>query len=259
MLSDDLTFLFGESVARCTHVIDKTFDDYQTLQFMAAGEVELSIGGQKTLLKGRNVWSCYPGPRISFHVAPGKKTWTHRYIAFRGALVSRWQSEGLFPVAPLPAPADVAFDARFDRLLAFSRQSDRISHLRGIHELEAMLLDLADARTLRSNQPGWLKTVLARLEQYSTGGEPDYDALASQVDMTAGTLRRRFGEAMGISPHQYLLQHRIATARQLLGDSDEPIKAIAQRLGYRDVYFFSRQFRAITGVPPALYRRSRQG
>ena len=67
MLSDDLIFLFGEFVPRCTHEIDKTFDDYQTLQYMAAGAVELEIAGRKLSLAGRNFWSCYPGPRISFH------------------------------------------------------------------------------------------------------------------------------------------------------------------------------------------------
>ena len=98
-----------------------------------------------------------------------------------------------------------------------------------------------------------------RLRELSTDREADYDALAEEIGMTAGTLRRRFRAATGISPHQHVLQLRIAEARQLLGESDEPIKSIAQRLGYRDVYFFSRQFRAVTGVPPAMYRRSRQG
>ena len=259
MPTDDLTFLFGEFVPRCTHRIDKTFDDYQTLQFMAAGEVELSIDGRKQVLSGANFWSCYPGPRISFHVAPGKKTWTHRYIAFRGSRVKRWQRDGLFPIQPQPAPAGMEMDIRFDRVLEFSRSGDRFSLVRAIHDLEGILIDLAQARTHPPEQPTWLKHVQSRLEEFSTGGEPNYEMLAEELRMTASTLRRRFRDAMGISPHQFVLQHRIAQARRFLGETDEPIKAIAMRLGYRDVYFFSRQFRAITGVPPAMYRRSRQG
>jgi YesN/AraC family two-component response regulator len=38
-----------------------------------------------------------------------------------------------------------------------------------------------------------------------------------------------------------------------------PIKTIAEQLGYRDVSFFTRQFRLVTGVPPATFRRSREG
>jgi len=43
-----------------------------------------------------------------------------------------------------------------------------------------------------------------------------------------------------------------------LGETNLPIKEIAERLGYNDVYFFSRQFRKQMGVPPAAYRKSRQ-
>jgi AraC-like DNA-binding protein len=259
MLGDDLTFLFGEFVPRCTHRVDKTFDDYQTLQYMAAGAVELTIGLRKQLLAGKNFWSCYPGPRISFHVARGRKAWAHRYIAFRGPLVARWIAEGLFPVPPQPAPPDIEFDSRFDAMLEFSRKTDRVSQLRAILGLEEMLLDLAEARARSLEHQPWLKTVLDRLHEFSTGGEPDYESLADRLGMTASTLRRRFRTATGTTPHQYVLQCRIAEAKRLLGEEDQPIKSIAMQLGYRDVYFFSRQFRLITGVPPAMYRRSRQG
>jgi transcriptional regulator GlxA family with amidase domain len=54
------------------------------------------------------------------------------------------------------------------------------------------------------------------------------------------------------------LQSRIAAARHLLSDTDLPIKQIAARLGYSNVYFFSRQFTAMAGVSPGIYRTSRQ-
>jgi transcriptional regulator GlxA family with amidase domain len=87
----------------------------------------------------------------------------------------------------------------------------------------------------------------------------DYDALAEEVGTSPATFRRRFRQATGTSPHEFLLHCRSAEARRLLGESDLPIKQIATLLGYRDVYFFSRQFRELAGVPPATYRRSRQG
>ena len=257
MPADDLIFLFGEFVPRCTHDIDKVFD-YQTLQYMAAGEVELSIDSRSYALSGANFWSCYPGPRIAFHVASGRKSWAHRYIAFRGALVERWKTDGLFPIEPQACPPRMEFDQRFDRVLSLSRQSDRMSVLRAIHELEGMLIDLAEARQHPQQHPEWLGKILARLREPGED-DPRYDELAKEFGMTASTLRRRFRSATGSSPHQYVLQNRIAEARRMLGETDEPIKSIAKRLGYRDVYFFTRQFRSLTGVPPAMYRRSRQG
>lgn len=257
----DLTFLQGQSVPRCTHEIDKRFDDYQTLQYMSSGGVELTIGDRPYLLAGRNFWSCFPGPRIRFHVAPGHPHWAHRFIAFRGPLVSRWTAEGLFPVrAPQRPPGNRDYGSRFDGLLALSVRTDRYSHLRAIHLLEGVLLDLAEARSAPPSPPPWLTLALDRLTHLADHDPtPDYPALAASLNMGESTFRRRFRQATGTPPHVYLLQCRIATARRLLADTDLPIKEIAARLHYADVYFFSRQFKHLAGVPPAVYRRSRQG
>jgi AraC-like DNA-binding protein len=84
------------------------------------------------------------------------------------------------------------------------------------------------------------------------------EAFARAWGMSLSTLRRKFRAATGVALHEYQIQARVAKARTLLGDTDLPVKVIAERLGYTDVYFFTRQFRQAVGVPPATYRRSRQ-
>ena len=147
-------------------------------------------------------------------------------------------------------------------MLRQALSGDRWGHRRAIHLLEGILIDLAEARAQAQRQPAWLKTVVDRLRGASAEGDDDaidYDALAAEVGMAGSTLRRRFRDATGMALHRFVLSHRVAEARRLLGETDVPIKSIARRLGYRDVYFFSRQFRQLAGVPPALYRKSRQG
>jgi AraC-like DNA-binding protein len=260
-----LTFLYGESVPRCTHHIDKQFQGYSTLQYMSGGgAVDLAVADRTWRLEGRWFWSAYPGPKIRFHVAAGSKAWQHRYIAFRGPLVERWTREGLFPIDPQPAPPTRDYGDAFDALLEHALKGDRHrwGHRRAIHLLEGILIDLAEDRAKVERHPAWLRTVVDRLRGGASAGageEIDYDALAADVDMAGSTLRRRFRDATGLAPHQFVLQHRVAEARRMLGETDIPIKSIARQLGYRDVYFFSRQFRQLAGVPPALYRKSRQG
>jgi AraC family transcriptional regulator len=125
--------------------------------------------------------------------------------------------------------------------------------------LEGILLELTHAPMHLQPRPGWLQKAIKRLSDCALGGEIDYTALAEELGTSPATFRRRFREATGTSPHEYRLHCRGAEARRLLGESDLPIKQVAMQLGYRDVYFFSRQFRQFTGVPPAAYRRSRQG
>ena len=255
----ELTFLYGESVPRCTHRIDKHFVGYHTLQYMSGGGVQLSIGGRPFELFGRWFWSAYPGPRIAFHAAPGHRAWRHRYIAFRGLLVQRWTSAGLFPIEPQAAPHGDDYGERFDALLRAAMRTDKWGNLRAIHLLEGIFIDLADARAQMREHPAWLKRAMELLTTAALGGEADYDEIAAMLGMAESTLRRRFRQATGVPPHEFVLQARVNEARRLLGETNDPIKRVAQQLGYRDVYFFSRQFRQFAGVPPALYRKSRQG
>jgi AraC-like DNA-binding protein len=251
----DLTFLYGESIPRCTHRIDKVFKGYSTLQYMSGGGVELAVGPKRFALEGRWFWSAYPGPRISFHAADSAGAWRHRYIAFRGPLVERWRQQGLFPIAPQMPPHDMDYGSRFDLLLRLAmRPGPSVVHLRAIHELEGILIDLAEARDNAQTRSRWLEQTLVHLEKAVAGGDVDYVKLAQACDMSERTLRRKFKNTMGLSLHQFVLHQRVAEARRLLRETALPMKSIAKALGYSDVYFFTRQFRQLAGVPPALYR-----
>lgn len=258
MAAGELIFLYGESVPRCTHHIDKHYVGYCTLQYMASGAVELWVGPRQYSLEGRWFWSAYPGPRMRFHSA-GSAGWSHRYIAFQGPLLKRWEREGLFPIPPLQPPGGVDYASRFDQLLRYSRRTDAAGIRRAIHLLEGILLELAEEGAAAGPAAPWIDRARDALSASIVTSSLDYSVLAADLGISESTFRRRFREATGASPHAFVLQCKAAEARRLLGESDLPIKAIADRLGYRDVYFFSRQFRQLTGVPPGAYRRSRQG
>jgi AraC-like DNA-binding protein len=254
-----IQFLFGQYVPRCTHRVDKRFD-YYVLQYLDGGAVDLKVGEESFRMEGRWFWSSYPGPRISFHVAPPLRNWVHRYLAFRGPAVARWMKKGIFPIRPQPVTLDSnvdhSFARSFDELLELSRRNDRWGHARAVLALEMILTELAEARTRLAETPSWLRDVLAKMQML--GGAPDVEDLATEAGMPPRTFRRRFSAMLGVSPQRYLIGCRIGHAKEMLGGTELPIKTIAEQLSYRDVSFFTRQFRIITGVSPAAYRRSRE-
>jgi AraC-like DNA-binding protein len=67
---------------------------------------------------------------------------------------------------------------------------------------------------------------------------------------------RRFKQHTGRSPQQFVIDTRMQAAHFLLLDSNLSISQIALRLGYVDVYFFSRQFKQHHGIGPAAFRKS---
>jgi AraC-like DNA-binding protein len=256
-MSNDLIFLHSGFYPHCTHRIDKHFDDHASLQFMAAGAIELWYGQEHYELHGAWCWTGFPGPHIRFHAARSHSFWVHRYVAFQGPLLNRWIAEGLWPSVPQRMPHGKEYGPVFDQLLDQARRSDRWGALRAINLLEQILLELAEARDQSISHEPWLKYVLeqlAQLEQFN----PDYTRMAAQVGMGLSTLRRRFKQMTGTTLHGYVLQKRMTVARELLGETDLPIKAIAERLGYNDVYYFSNQFSRHIGVSPTTFRKSRQ-
>lgn len=59
---------------------------------------------------------------------------------------------------------------------------------------------------------------------------------------------------MGISVQSYMIRMRIERAEHLLQYAGMSVSEVADALGYRDVFFFSRQFKQYTGRAPSTLR-----
>lgn len=80
--------------------------------------------------------------------------------------------------------------------------------------------------------------------------------LAEYFGMSARNFNRRFRQATGITPLQYLQEQRYQEAKDLLKNSDLNIGEIAFRIGYLDVSYFTKQFKKRSGVTPKDWRNS---
>lgn len=72
-------------------------------------------------------------------------------------------------------------------------------------------------------------------------------------------ISRRFREATGVSFSEYLEACRIKHARQLLAETDLPVRIIASGVGYQSAMYFSKVFKKVTGETPTGYRSRRTG
>jgi len=64
-----------------------------------------------------------------------------------------------------------------------------------------------------------------------------------------------FKKVTGLSIHHYIMRRRINEAKKLLWLTDEPVGAMAERLGFGHPVHFSRMFKMLTGVSPRKYRQ----
>ncbi len=97
-----------------------------------------------------------------------------------------------------------------------------------------------------------------RVQEYirAHSAEPlSVDAMAAHFHLSRPYFNKLFRRATGQTPHAYLAAVRLERAKALLADSDVPVKAIAQEIGFEDPYYFARCFRRHVGVTPTQYRR----
>ncbi len=74
-------------------------------------------------------------------------------------------------------------------------------------------------------------------------------------ELAERTFKRRFRQATGMRPLEYVHALRLEEAKQMLESGDLPIEAIANEVGYEDTGYFSRLFRHKVNLSPAQYRK----
>ncbi|MYM62317.1 GlxA family transcriptional regulator [Pseudomaricurvus sp. HS19] len=79
-------------------------------------------------------------------------------------------------------------------------------------------------------------------------------SVAEKFDMSVRTFNRRFKNATGKTPLQYLQEIRIDMAKDLLQTSNLSVSEIAYKVGYQDMGHFSSLFKKLLSTTPSDYR-----
>ncbi|WP_242856023.1 helix-turn-helix domain-containing protein [Ruminiclostridium josui] len=79
-------------------------------------------------------------------------------------------------------------------------------------------------------------------------------SISKDFGISSGYLSVLFNDHIGQNFIDYLTNLRIQSAKNLLKSTDLKIYEIADRVGYRDAYYFSTAFKKIVGINPTDYR-----
>jgi len=104
--------------------------------------------------------------------------------------------------------------------------------------------------------PNWrLKRALQLLEG-DLSKTPSLSEVADSIRLHPTSFCRAFKQSTGLSPHRYLLVHRIKRAKEMMKDHNLSLTQIALDCGFSSSSQFSVVFRRIMGVSPRKFRRS---
>lgn len=112
------------------------------------------------------------------------------------------------------------------------------------------------ARLARSRQTE--DAAISRCQEWIANHYQEPSPVAGMVRLSGlaeRSFKRRFQQATGMAPLEYVHTLRIEEAKQMLETTEHPVEAVANEVGYEDASFFARLFRRKVSLTPAAYRR----
>ncbi|AIQ41331.1 helix-turn-helix domain-containing protein [Paenibacillus sp. FSL R5-0912] len=152
----------------------------------------------------------------------------------------------------------ITYSKHCEAIAASMRSDNGLERLRAQSRFYELLYSLlSDADQL---QPSDTDAVMERVKTYI---EQHYREdlsialLAGEAGISVRHFIRLFKQRYGLSAIEYLTEYRIRQARSfMLPHTNYELKDIAAYVGYKDIAYFRRKFKQVTGVAPATFMRN---
>jgi AraC-like DNA-binding protein len=132
---------------------------------------------------------------------------------------------------------------------------DQFSLILGAHLLQHYgVLNKTGQRSNGGLAP-WQKRRASELLHENMHGHIRLSEIACECGLSVSHFARSFKTSFGISTHQWLIQHRIDHAKELMSQSSMSLIEVAIQSGFNDQAAFTRAFHQLVGVSPGRWRR----
>jgi ABC-type Fe3+-hydroxamate transport system substrate-binding protein/AraC-like DNA-binding protein len=239
------------------------------LLMVDAGRARLAREQADAVLFPDSCWLLLPGERVRIR-GEGEQTLRCRAVEFDvwrvgqaegdeavGDAASVVMEPAIFPVSGL---VDNHLAQEIGRWMDADRQEDGLQEylafahsIRFLDILSKMWKSRIERRENRESREAIQETV--RLMEQGYGQQITREELAKAANMSASHYSFIFKRETGKSPMEMLTEIRIRHAKKQLLFSDRKLREIAESVGYRNEFYFSRQFKQVIGVSPKEFAR----
>ena len=132
---------------------------------------------------------------------------------------------------------------------------DQFSLILGAHLLQRYGVVQKATRHSKGGLAPWQKRRACELLHENMRGRIRLSDVARECGLSVSHFARSFKTSFGASTHQWLIQHRIDHAKQLMSQTSMSLIDIAIQSGFNDQAAFTRAFHQLAGVSPGRWRR----
>lgn len=180
-----------------------------------------------------------------------KKEFTARYIIMDIIINRKYHLEDLYDLpVTTDANASLIFNQDFDSLEAADCLCDQMSCLYGIVK---HLLQIATEKNNYRNED--IYTLIDYIKNYYMNSIT-ISEMAEMLEMSESNFYAVFKKATGMPPNRYLNNYRLSVASELLRQTNDSVKQIAEKVGIMDQFYFSKLFKAKYLTSPQQYRKN---
>ncbi len=262
------TFLFTWKGTRYKPEEKYHSHDHIEMAFMMSGTGKYHIEGQIYDVKEGDLLIFNPGVKHQALVAEDSETpTTEFFIGFSEIQLKDLQKNYI----PLPEPGNILHTTGDLRQKLFkicsAMDAEKVSGARGRYfVLKAYLMQIlvyvvrAQSKPVETTQGYSFKSVNKKyvVEQIVNYFEDHYseqislERIAENMYLSTFYISKIFKSETGDTPIRHLINIRLERAKEILEENPElSIKEVASKVGYEDVYHFSKQFKKHYGYPPS--------
>jgi AraC-like DNA-binding protein/quercetin dioxygenase-like cupin family protein len=231
---------------------------YSSIEFVARGRGTVRLGRRKYDLQPGKVFCYAPGMRQDIATDPSDPLVKY-FVDFTGTRVrSLWRLGQLSPgqAAQVFLPNEVR--AVFDELIRNGLRGTRYSAEICTRLLECLVLKVAESLAPHEGVESQAFITYQKCRRHI---EENFARLRTveeavrECHVNAAYVCRLFRRFDHQSPYQYLLRLKMNRAAEQLHQSNAMVKQVAEQVGFRDQFHFSRVFKNVFGMSPAAFRR----
>lgn len=221
-----------------------------------SGTLTSEFGGTQIIVGPALFWLL---PNQLHSYGPDKDTvWFERWVLFQGKLVEEFHGENFINASqPVIAPVNFPEVSHvFSALHSDLMRADVLGAASAAAHVQRLIVQMALQLEKLNYRPNkGIDGRLAGLIEERSFSSLDLNALASELQVSVATLRRKAVSSLGMAPKHYQLQLRLDRAKELLAGTKQTIADIARSVGYEDSFYFSRLFLKREGRTPTEFRK----
>jgi AraC-like DNA-binding protein len=234
-------------------------DNVSRLYWITAGRGRVRHHGRDFDLRPGGLYLIPSGTLFSYACEKRlDQHWVHFTATLPGGLPLLEHLPVEYEVRPKDAPAISRRIARLEALVPRDGLAEEFEKRGLLFQLLALFLASAQAVTVTRRRSALVRfrTALQYVEDHLAEPLP-VGEMARVCHLERSYFSRTFQQHMGIGPANYIMRRRIERAKQQLWTTEEPLRALAESLGFADAFHFSKSFKRLTGMSPRDFRAMR--